>query len=456
MALLSSKTISEIDGDVAKRLNYPEKVMQFGAGVFLRAFADYFIDQANRKGQFNGRVVAVTRKRSEINDRLNEQDGLYSLQIQGLRDGETINETRIISSLSRVLSAADQWDEVLTLAKSDDLEIVISNTTEVGLQYDDSDQDDLKPPKSFPGKLALVLKERAIHFDFDLSKGVVVLPCELLDNNGDLLKSYILRLASKWEWDEAIVNWITKANVFCNCLVDRIVPGPPLSMPDLPYEDNNLISAEPYTLWAIDSDGGRLEKLGLQNADPGIIVCDDIEPYRTRKIRILNGCHTTLVPVALLAGHKLVREAMQDPEMELFVNDLLYNEILPTLDVEGKEEFAKEVFDRFSNPFIDHQLIRIMLHATMKTRVRLLSSLVAYHDKFGKIPPNLLRGFQTYLKFKKDTGDRVIDGVEIRNEPPDSGGAEVREFLKGDLDVLLRQTEIWGSDLSFLKNEVQI
>ena len=456
MALLSSKTISSIDDHVAIRQNLPEKVLQFGAGVFLRAFADYFIDQANRLGQFNGRVVAVARRRSETSDKLNAQDGLYSLQIQGLRRGETVNETRIISSLSRVLSAADQWNEVLSIARSEDLQVVISNTTEVGLQYDGSDQDDLEPPKSFPGKLALVLKERALHFNFDNSKGLVVLPCELLDNNGQLLKTYVLRLAAKWEWDDAIIDWIENANVFCNCLVDRIVPGKPLTKPELSYEDKNLISAEPYTLWAIDGDEGRLEKLGLADADPGIIVCDDIEPYRTRKIRILNGCHTTLVPVALLAGHKLVREAMQDPDMASFIKDLLHNEILPTLEVEGKDEFAREVFDRFSNPFIDHQLIRIMLHATMKTRVRLLSSLVAYHDKFDKIPPNLLQGFQAYLKFKRETGDREIDGIEIRNEPPDAGGEEVRQLLKGDLDILLKRSDIWGSDISFLLNEISI
>ncbi len=448
---LNKKTIEKIEPRAAELTSLPEKVLQFGTGVFLRAFVDYFIDQANRKSQFNGRVVMVASTKSGRVDSINSQDGLYTVLVQGIEKGETIDNTVIISSVSRAIAASDQWEEVLDIARSEDLELVISNTTEVGLQYDPEDRDYFNPPKSFPGKLALVLKARAEKFNYDQTKGLLIIPCELLDQNGERLKSILTKLMDDWRWEDDLKHWILEANTFCNSLVDRIVPGSCPSPESLGYSDELAISAEPYRLWAIDSDRGRLAELGLADADHGIIVCDDIEPYRLRKVRLLNGIHTAMVPVAILAGHTLVRDAMHDPEINDFVEKMLYDEILPTVNVEGAREFSDEVLDRFRNPFIDHELIRIMLHATMKMRVRVVPSILRYREIFGAAPEGLSRGLLSYLKFKRGSGDRNIDGVEIRDEPPDKMGPRVKALLdEGGIDGVLSSQELWGEDLSFL------
>ena len=314
-ALLSTPAVQQGD-DAHAPLDLPEKVLQFGTGVFVRGFADYFIDQANRAGRFGGRVVTVASTGSGRTRLLNEQDGAFTLCVQGLRNSTVIDERHVVTAISRALSAHDSWSEVLACAANPDLEVILSNTTEIGIALDEGDAPDLNPPRSFPGKLTALLHARARAFDYDRSKGVVVLPLELLENNGDTLCGIVRALAERWKLEEAFLAWLDDACLFCNTLVDRIVPGTPgeeqleALWKDLGYRDDLLIMAETYRLWAIEGDVTLRERVGFLEADPGIVVAKDITPFRDLKVRILNGGHTMMVPVALLCGLTTVREAV--------------------------------------------------------------------------------------------------------------------------------------------------
>lgn len=385
----------------------PERILQFGTGAFLRGFVDFFIDEANRQGVFAGRAVMVGSTGSGRAARLNDQEGVYTLCVQGLQDGARVDRCRAVASVSRALAASERWDEVLACARSPELGFVVSNTTEVGIAFDAEDRLDLNPPRSFPGKLTAVLYERARAFDFDPAKGLVVLPCELVERNGDELRRIVLALAEQWELGEAFSAWVRTANRFCNTLVDRIVPGTPegevlAALVDrLGYRDDLLIQAEPYRLWAIEGDEALRRALPFAAADPGIIVAEEIEPYRERKVRILNGTHTIMVPLAYLCGRETVREAVDDPLTGAFVRHVMLREIVPSLETDPAmaRAFADEVLDRFANPYIRHELLSITFQQTTKMRVRVLPSLFGYHRKQGRLPEGLPLGFAAFLWF---------------------------------------------------------
>ena len=415
-SLLASNTYHPPDDLILptqEMLAMPEKVLQFGTGGFLRAFADYFIDEANRQGLFGGRIVVVGSTGSGRVDAFNEQGGLYSLQIQGLEQGEVVERFHVIGSVSRALSAKDDWYTVLEVARSPELELIFSNTTEVGIVYDPSDRMDDGTPATFPGKLAAVLYERARFFDFDVDKGVVVLPCELLENNGPLLKKIVMKLAGDWGLEPDFAEWLEKAVPFCNTLVDRIVPGTPAPaiMEDiqarLKYEDRLMTTAETYRLWPIEVDESVHDRLAFAAADPKIILTDDVRPFRERKLRILNGTHTACVAFAFLAGEETVLSMMRNDFTAEFVRDLMMEEIVPSLDVAGGQGFAEEVIERFSNPFLQHRLIDITLQSTSKWRLRLVPTILRYHKKYEAVPHNICRGFAAYLVFMR--------GIEEKN-----------------------------------------
>ncbi len=292
----------------AAMLAMPEKVLQFGTGGFLRGFCDYFIDQANRQGIFEGRVVMVGSTGSNRTQMLNEQGGLYTLRIQGIDNGDVIEQFHVVGSVSRVLAANEQWEEVLAFARDPQLEIIISNTTEVGIVFNPEDTHTGSAPATFPGKLTAVLYERAKAFSFDHAKGVVVLPCELIDNNGATLRDIVVQLADAWGLEEAFLDWLEAAVTFCNTLVDRIVPGAP-SPQDLDdiearlrFEDAMVTTAEVYRLWPIEADAKTRELLTFAAADHGVILTDNVRPYKERKVRILNRAHTASVPLAFMIG----------------------------------------------------------------------------------------------------------------------------------------------------------
>ena len=447
-------------------LALPEKAVQFGTGAFLRGFVEYFLDEANRQGRFGGRVVMVGSTGSGRDQALNDQGGLYTLAIRGIADGAPYSENRVIASVSRALSAATQWDQVLECARNPELELVFSNTTEVGISLDEGDDPARYPPRSFPGKLTRFLHERARAFGFDPAKGVVVVPCELIAGNGDRLKEIVLTLAAHWSLEPRFARWIEEAVPFCNTLVDRIVPGAPSGeqreemVAELGYEDAMLTVCEVYRLFAIEADEAVAARLSFAAADPGVVITHDAEPYRERKVRILNGSHSIMVSAALLAGCETVLEAVEHPRVGPFLRRVMFDEIVPSLDAPGAEEFARETLDRFSNPFIRHTLFDITLQATMKMRVRIVPSVVRYVEKRGETPGCIALGFAAYLEFMRgELQERRREaGLTV---PPDDQAATVRgywETLGGEGEEAMREmvravcadVSLWERDLSAL------
>lgn len=448
-------------------LELPEKAVQFGTGAFLRGFVEYFLDEANRRGLFGGRVVAVGSTGSGRDAMLGAQDGLFTLASRGVVDGRLEEEYRIVASLSRALSAAREWPEVLRLARSPELELVFSNTTEVGIALDEADRAVGEgAPRSYPAKLARFLLERSRAFDFDPQRGVVVIPCELIENNGDRLRALVLEQAERWGEgaEPRFREWIDRAVPFCNTLVDRIVPGAPgdaeraALLTRLGYEDELLTSCERYRLFAIEAAPAVAERLRFAAADPGIIVTDDVAPYRERKVRVLNGAHTLMVPVGLLMGCRTVREAMEHPAAGRYVRRVLLDEVVPGLGAEGGAAFAAEVMDRFRNPYIHHALLDIALQATMKMRVRVVPSILRYAGQRGHAPAGLAFGFAGFLAMMEGGMQRArrAAGMPV---PVDDGGSRIAELwaehaASGTAPVdrfvwaVARDASLWGADLT--------
>ena len=439
----------------------PEKVLQFGTGAFLRGFSDYFVDQANRKGAFNGRIVVVGSTGSGRAALFNAQDGLYTVCIQGIEDGETIDHCTVAASVSRAISSADDWTSILNLARSPDLEFVFSNTTEEGIRFDADDRLDLDPPRSFPGKLASVMYERAETFGYDSERGLTILCCELIEDNAHKLRSIVLELADRWNLGNAFVNWLHEHNRFCNTLVDRIVTGRPdaVSMRKieqrLGYSDDLFIQAEPYHLWAVEGDTTLRDRLAFADGEDGILISPDIGPYLTRKVRILNGAHTIMVPLSYLCGNDTVAESMEDSLTSMFIRHVMLQEIVPSLDIsrEDAERFAHQVLDRFKNPFVHHELTSIALHQTTKVDVRIVPSLHDYYSRTGHLPQGIVLGFAAYLLFV--TGEGRAADLEL---PFDERVGEVRAYQQksglDDMDGFVRAVcadhELWHPPLDAL------
>lgn len=411
-------------------LDLPERAIQFGTGGFLRGFVDYFIDNANTSGVFNGRVVAVSTTGSDRDARLLLQDCLYTLAVQGVEHGTAVRDYRIIGSLSRTISAKENWSGVLDVATNPDLSVVFSNTTEVGIVLDEGDAPDLNPPRSFPGKLAAFLFHRATHFGFDATRGVTVIPCELIEDNAATLRGIVIELSGRWGYGQQFIDWIDAAVPFCNTLVDRIVPGTPPAdqleeiASSLGYSDGMLTVCEPYRLFAIEKGKAKEESLAWATTDAGILLTDNVDPYRERKVRLLNGGHTILVPLALLCGRETVFEAVDDENIGHFLRLAMLEEIAPSLDAPNAEGFALDVLERFGNPFIEHKLLGITLHGTTKMAVRVVPSIVAYAERMTHAPSALAFGFAAYLLFMRgDMHETLRAGGQ--NVPADDAGYQV-------------------------------
>jgi tagaturonate reductase len=360
----------------------PETVLQFGAGRFLRAFADLFIDQANRQGQAVGRVVIVQSTGDERAGYLTRQGGRYHVVVRGLEGGAVVDRVETVESVSRALVANQQWDEVRTLARSPQLRVILSNTTEAGYELNAADRPSDAPPRSFPAKLLAVLRER-----YDAGRpGVTVVPCELREHNADLLRGLVLQLARDWGLPAELQAWVGERCVWLNTLVDRIVTGTPKEHPLL-GQDALLTVCEPYALWAVQSKPGA--DVFLRH--PAVIWAEDVQPYFLRKVRILNGGHTALLIKARPRGFTTVREAVLDPELGAWLERLLFDEVVPVLEgrVDSPAVFAREVLERFRNPFVEHKLADIAAHHADKVQVRLVPTRDEYRAKFGRNPPLL-------------------------------------------------------------------
>ncbi|MCR4706813.1 MAG: tagaturonate reductase [Clostridiales bacterium] len=467
--------MAELNYEVLKNSGYqgyvlksaPERVMQFGEGNFLRAFVDYFFDIANEKAGFDGKVVLVQPIAPGLTDLINKQEGLYTLYLRGSEKGQKIDNKRVISSVSRCLNPyAGDWDKVLELARSRDLDIIVSNTTEAGIVHDSESAFDQVPPNSFPAKLTRVLYER---WNAGLP-GIVMLSCELIDNNGKELLRCVNQYIDDWKLSEDFRRWVNEENVFCSTLVDRIVPGrirDPQEVARLDeangYEDPLTDVGEVFGVWIIEGPKELEDRLPFKKAGVPVHVVPDVTPYKKRKVRILNGAHTGFVLGAYLAGFDIVRDCMNDDVVRGFMNKMLNEEVIPGLPLDRKDldEFAASVQDRFNNPFVNHELMSISLNSTSKWRARNMPSFLTYVKEKGELPKCLTTSMAAYIAFYSNDIQALTDkGLVCRrpkgNEYTVSDDRWALEFYWAHKDdtpedlvhAVLTNEQMWGEDLT--------
>ncbi|QJW91601.1 tagaturonate reductase [Spirosoma taeanense] len=477
MQLSADYLLNQATLDVAvlpdSRLHLPETVLQFGTGALLRGLPDYLIDKANRQGLFNGRIVAVKSTNGGDLSAFREQDNLYTLCVRGVEQGQISEENSICSAISRVLSASSQWAEILEVAASPDLQVVISNTTEVGIQLE---QDDVRqePPRSFPGKLLAVLLARYLAFEGDPARGLVIVPTELVVDNGSKLERIVLELAHRNGLDTEFIDWLESANTFCNSLVDRIVPGTPDPTThqnleaQLGYEDKLLTIAETYRLWAIEVPPGASEErvraaLSFHEADRGVWIQPNITLFRELKLRLLNGAHTLSCGLAHLIGCRTVSEAMQHETFSVYMRSLLLAELVPgipyAMDEKTAQRFALDILDRFQNPYIEHRWLAITMQYSAKMQQRIVPTLLHYYTQFGTVPRYMAMGLAGYLLFTRPI--RESEGVwygewagEAYSIQDERAGyfAELWQSKSAEalVTIVLENRSLWGHDLAQL------
>lgn len=382
----------------------PPRILQFGGGNFLRAFTDWMVELMNQQGLFDGSIIVVKPTVGGDYQTLREQDGLFHVAIRGFGQGEEIQQNILVQSIGRIVHPYIEYESYLELAGLKTLRFIVSNTTESGITLDDADTLSGVCPPSFPAKLTAFLYRRFIHFDGDKTMGMIVLPCELIESNGDKLKSLILDLAGRWDLEDEFVSWIHESCTFCNTLVDRIVPGFPSDptpyMEEIGYQDDLLVTAEPYHLWAIEGPASLGDELPLRQLGLNVHFTDDLSRYRTLKVRILNGSHTSMVPVGLLAGIETVGSFMENEDYSRFLLNLLSEEIGLTLpyDQDTVKDYTGEILDRFRNPFVQHRLSSIALNSVDKFKTRVLPSLLAFYEKFEELPPRMVLAFAALIR----------------------------------------------------------
>jgi tagaturonate reductase len=386
----------------------PIKILQFGEGNFLRAFADWMVDVMNEKADFNGTILVVQPLARGMAAELNKQDGLYHVVRNGIRHGQSFSETRLITSVVGAINPYEHYESFLKAAENPELEFVISNTTEAGITFDATDTVENKISKTFPGKLTALLHCRFQYFEGDTTKALTIIPCELIDRNGFELKKVILQYIELWQLSNDFRKWIEEHTVFCNTLVDRIVPGFPKDtineiQQKTGYNDNLVVMAEPFHLWVIEGPAEVQKRFPADQAGLNVKFVVDQAPYRTRKVRILNGAHTALVPVAYLHDLRTVREAVENEFIGEFIKRAIFEEIIPTLDLPPEElkQFAHDVIERFQNPYIRHELASIALNSVSKFKVRVLPSIIEYVNRTGKLPHRLLYSLAALIRFYK-------------------------------------------------------
>jgi len=448
----------------------PEKILQFGEGGFLRGFVDWMIDGMNKQGLFAGSVVVIQPIAQGTVAKLNEQNGLYTHLMRGVDGGKVVERKEVVGCISRGINPYTDFEQYLKCAHNPDLRFIVSNTTEAGIAYSPDDKISDAPPSSYPSKLTLLLLERFKAFGGDPAKGFILLPCELIDNNGDNLKKTVLQTARNWNLDARFVTWVETANVFTNTLVDRINTGYPRDEAEAlqlacGYRDELFNTSEVFHLWVIEGPAFLENELPLRQAGFNVIFAESVKPYRDRKVRILNGAHTSTVLAAYLAGKNFVVECMQDPVISGFMKKAIREEIIPTLTLPKQEleAFAEAVVERFSNPFIKHALLSISLNSVSKFKARILPSIEQYVAGRGRVPARLTFSLAALIAFYRGTEikDSVLIGLrngkeyQIKDDLPileafaklwqrfDGSVAAIADLV----DAVLRQQEWWGKDL---------
>ena len=434
----------------------PIRVIQFGEGNFLRAFVDYALQVLNRDTTFDGSVAVVQPIPNGLVDLLESQDGLYTLLQKGVAKGEIIDNQDVIDVIEKCINPYKQITAYEQLANLDTLEFVFSNTTEAGIRYDEKDTYDGNPPNTFPGKLTFLLHKRFEHFNGDVSKGLTIIPCELINNNADALKECVLSYAALWSLGADFTNWIHKANQFHNTLVDRIVPGYPKNdastlCKQFGYEDKLIVSAESFFLWVVEADEALKKKLPFDKTAINVKFVQSIQPYRTRKVRILNGIHTSMVPFCYLHGLRTVKESIDDDFASQFIKGMMHTEIIPSIDIDKNEleGYAEEVFDRFRNPFIVHKLESIALNSISKFKVRVLPSLLSYFEKYQQLPSYSSLALASLTVFYRGT----FQGQKL----PVQDAPEILDFFENAwenfdddqlVSAVLSNESFWDTDLT--------
>lgn len=464
-----------VNETVKKADNRKEMILQFGEGNFLRAFADWMVDLANERGDMNASIVLCQPIPQGMSDMINSQDGVYTVCMRGIEEGLAQEKFRKITSVSRCINPYNDYEALLSVARSEDLRVVISNTTEAGISYHEGDKVTDCPPVSFPAKVTALLYERYKAFNGDKNRGLLFVPVELIDNNGANLRRIVLQYAKEWELPAEFITWVEENNYFTSTLVDRIVTGYPRDNiaefeEKLGYKDNLLVTCEIFNLWVIEGKKEWAEIFPVHKGEAHVIWTDDVTPYKKRKVRILNGGHTSTVLAAYLSGCNIVLDFMNDEKIRTWLTGLLFNEVIPTLDLskEELEQFANDVLDRFANPYIKHRLLDISLNSCSKFAVRCLPSLLAYEEKFNKLPEKLTTAFAAFMAFyriKSENGSyfgtRVVNGEEEKYPVKDD--AAVLSFFEetwsqtditdkasilGFVQTVLAREDFWGKNLN--------
>ncbi len=454
---------------VSNPIERPIKVVQFGEGNFLRAFVDYMLDVANEKDLFDGSIVILKPIEFGGLEQFHKQECQYTLTLRGKQEGREVVMNRIISSVRDAVSIYEEYDKFINLAKTETLRFVVSNTTEAGITYDNRDSFDAKPPRTYPAKLTKFLFERYQSFSGALDKGLIILPVELIDDNGAALKECVLKYAELWSLGNEFITWLKEACIFCNTLVDRIVTGYPKEEAEelcrqFGYRDELLVTAEPFGLWVIESGKDIRGELPLDQAGLPVIFTDNQKPYKERKVRILNGAHTSFVLASYLAGNESVLESMQDDTIRKFMTSAIFEEVIPTLTLPKEEliDFANSVIERFENPFIKHALLSISLNSVSKWKARCLPSLIKFTGLYGELPKHLVFSIAALMSFYSSTELREDCLMGDRNGEPYSikDDREVLEFFAGACKMQADQfvkaylsNEVFhGQDLTVIPN----
>ncbi len=443
-----------------------EKVLQFGEGNFLRAFVDWMIDEANDEGHFDGSVVLVQPIDRGMVNMINDQDGMYTLIMRGLENGEKTEKVKAITSVSRGINPFEDYESYMAMAESEDLKIIVSNTTEAGISYVEGDKLEDKLPVAFPAKICKFLYHRYKHFEGNKESGILLLPVELIDNNGPELERIVKKYASLWNLEEGFINWLDESCAFANTLVDRIVTGYPRDevsaySEKFGYEDNLMVTSEVFNLWVIEADKKYAKMFPIQKTSANVIWTDDVRPYKKRKVRILNGAHTSTVLSAYLSGFDYVGQFIEDGAYNAYLKSLIFDEIIPTIDLPEEElkNFADAVFERFGNPYIKHRLLDISLNSVSKFTARCLPSLLDYKDRKDALPVRMTYALAALLKFYdiKEEEEGYFGTRENGEKYPVKDDRKNLEFFESiwkekDITVLVEKTlankDLWYQDLT--------
>jgi tagaturonate reductase len=434
--------------------DYPVKILQFGTGNFLRGFVDWMVQLMNERIDYRSSVHIIQSHGKSIPEAFNQQDCLYHVLIRGKADGQPIEKYHLISCIKGISNPHIDFKEYLSLAMLPDVKIVVSNTTEAGIAFRNNDGGISQPAGLFPGNLTSLLYQRFLHFKGAEDKGLWMIPCELIRNNGDQLKECVLAYAAEWKLPKKFIDWINNANIFCNTLVDRIVPGFPEEDSEeifqkIGLKDQLLVTAEPYHFLAVVCNKNIAEVFPAFRAGLEVHQVNDLEIYRRRKVSILNGAHTAMVPIAYLQGFRTVHEVVEDQQMGNWIRKLLDEEVIPSLALPDGKAFASTVMERFANPFIRHELSAIALNSISKFRIRVLPSILTFHHLNGKWPTRLMQAFAALIIFYKGN----LNGKPLPvNDEHEVTLVFKKAWALPDLDQtihsILQEKLLWDKDLT--------